>query len=157
MKINWKIFTCVKLHCGECGMYSLKFKSGHNMQHVVPVRHIASKESLRWLELWPSMNFGPGFMNQSSHVNGRMTTCRITTKTIQYDKVNQAIVTHNFYQLPVAFSWFTSILHNDWVDPGGPVVIILASGSEVHGFDPGRGRWIFSERKNPEWLPLEWK
>ena len=36
------------------------------------------------------------------------------------------------------------------VDPGGPVVIILASGSEVRGFDPGRGRWIFSERKNPE-------
>ena len=36
------------------------------------------------------------------------------------------------------------------VDPGAPVVIILASGSEVHGFDPGRGRWIFSERKNPE-------
>ena len=37
------------------------------------------------------------------------------------------------------------------VDPDGPVVIILASGSEVRGFDPGRGRWIFSERKNPEY------
>ena len=37
------------------------------------------------------------------------------------------------------------------VDPGGPVVIILASGSEVRGFDPGRGRWIFSERKNLEY------
>ena len=36
-------------------------------------------------------------------------------------------------------------------DPGGPVVIILASGSDVGGFDPGRGRWIFSERKNPEY------
>ena len=34
--------------------------------------------------------------------------------------------------------------------PGGPAVIILASGSEVRGFDPGRGRWNFSERKNPE-------
>ena len=31
------------------------------------------------------------------------------------------------------------------------MVIILFSGSEVHGFDPGRGRWIFSERKNPEY------
>ena len=31
------------------------------------------------------------------------------------------------------------------------MVIILASGSEVRGFDPGRGRWIFSERKNPEY------
>ena len=38
-----------------------------------------------------------------------------------------------------------------FVDPGGPVVIILASGSEIRGFDPGRGRWIFSERKNPEY------
>ena len=37
------------------------------------------------------------------------------------------------------------------VDPGGPVVIILDCGSEVRGFDPGRGRWIFSERKNPEY------
>ena len=37
------------------------------------------------------------------------------------------------------------------VDPGSPVVIILASGSEVLGFDPGRGRGIFSERKNPEY------
>ena len=31
------------------------------------------------------------------------------------------------------------------VDPGGPVVIILATGSEVREFKPGRGRWIFSE------------
>ena len=38
-----------------------------------------------------------------------------------------------------------------WVDPGGLGVIILASGSEVRGYDPGRGRWIFSERKNPEY------
>ena len=37
-----------------------------------------------------------------------------------------------------------------YVDPGGPVVITLASGSEVRGLKPGRGRWIFSERKNPE-------
>ena len=35
------------------------------------------------------------------------------------------------------------------VDPGGPVVI-LATGSKVRGFKPGRGRWIFSERNNPE-------
>ena len=37
------------------------------------------------------------------------------------------------------------------VDPGGPVVIILAPGSEVRGFYLGRGRWIFSEHKNPEY------
>ena len=39
----------------------------------------------------------------------------------------------------------------DGVDPGGPVVIILTTGSEVRGFKPGRGRWIFSERKNPQY------
>ena len=38
-----------------------------------------------------------------------------------------------------------------FVDPGGLVVIILATRSEVRGFKPGRGRWIFSERKNPEY------
>ena len=37
------------------------------------------------------------------------------------------------------------------VDPGGPVVIILATGSEVRGFKPGRSRRTFSERKNPEY------
>ena len=46
-----------------------------------------------------------------------------------------------------AWLWFKNVL----VDPGGPVVIILASGTEVRGFDPGRGRLIFSERKNPEY------
>ena len=39
---------------------------------------------------------------------------------------------------------------NAYVDPGVPVVIILTTGSEVRGFDPGRGRWIFSEHKNSE-------
>ena len=33
------------------------------------------------------------------------------------------------------------------VDPGGPVIIILASGSEIRGFDLGRGRWIFQSIK----------
>ena len=37
------------------------------------------------------------------------------------------------------------------VDPAGPVVIILATGSEVHWFKPVRGRWIFLEHKNPEY------
>ena len=31
------------------------------------------------------------------------------------------------------------------------MVIILAIGSKVRGFNPGRSRWIFSECKNPEY------
>ena len=46
--------------------------------------------------------------------------------------------------LPPAPLWWT-------VDPGCPVVIILASGSEVRRLDRRRGRWVFSERKNPEY------
>ena len=42
-------------------------------------------------------------------------------------------------------------LYNSKVDPCDSVVIILATGSEVRMFKPGRGRWIFSERKNPEY------
>ena len=34
---------------------------------------------------------------------------------------------------------------------GWSVVIILATGSEIREFKPGRGRWIFSERKLPEY------
>ena len=45
-------------------------------------------------------------------------------------------------------SW---VLHRSLFDPVGLRVIILASESEVRGFDPGQGRWIFSERKNPEY------
>ena len=40
------------------------------------------------------------------------------------------------------------------VDLGGPVVIILIIGSKFHGFKPGKGRWIFSERKNPKYVFL---
>ena len=36
-------------------------------------------------------------------------------------------------------------------DQGGPVVIILATGPEVRGFKSGRGSWIFSQRRNPEY------
>ena len=41
-------------------------------------------------------------------------------------------------------------------DPGGSVVIILASGSEVCGFDSRPGLMDFSERKNPAYDFL-WK
>ena len=37
------------------------------------------------------------------------------------------------------------LMSNKRVDLGGPVAI-LATGSEVRGFNPGRSRWIFSER-----------
>ena len=40
---------------------------------------------------------------------------------------------------------------NVHVDSGGPVVMTLATGSEVRGLKPGRGRWNFSDRKNPEY------
>ena len=49
-----------------------------------------------------------------------------------------------------------NIATNEVDDPGGPVVIILATGSEVRGFKPGQGRWIFSENKNSEYIFL-WK
>ena len=52
----------------------------------------------------------------------------------------------------VLFSiFYSTIFYTLRVDPGDPVVIILATGSEVRDFKPGRGRWIFSERKNPEY------
>ena len=37
------------------------------------------------------------------------------------------------------------------VGPGGLGVIIFATGSKIRRFDPGRGQWIFSERKNLEY------
>jgi hypothetical protein len=37
-----------------------------------------------------------------------------------------------------------------FVDLGGLVVSVLATGPKVRGFDPERGRWIFKGDKNPE-------
>ena len=54
------------------------------------------------------------------------------------------------YQQDGAPLHFANIVRIFLVDLGGPVVIILASGSEVRGFDPGWVRWISSERKTPE-------
>ena len=48
-------------------------------------------------------------------------------------------------------AWTIAISSGDIVDPSGPVVIILATGSEVRRFKPSWGRWIFSECKNPEY------
>jgi hypothetical protein len=38
---------------------------------------------------------------------------------------------------------------NFHVDLGGLVVIVLATGPKVRGFDPDRSRWIFKGDKNP--------
>ena len=43
------------------------------------------------------------------------------------------------------------LIYKQAVVAGSPVVIILATGSEVCGFKPGWGQWIFSEHKNPEY------
>ena len=40
------------------------------------------------------------------------------------------------------------------VDPGRPMVIILATGSEVRGLKPGRSRSIFSDLINSEYAFL---
>ena len=48
-----------------------------------------------------------------------------------------------FFNAPHSYIAYYFII----VDPSGPVVIILASGFEVRGFDPGRGRWIFQSVK----------
>jgi hypothetical protein len=37
-----------------------------------------------------------------------------------------------------------------FVDLGGLVVSVLATGPKVRGFDPDRGRWISKGDKNPE-------
>jgi hypothetical protein len=37
-----------------------------------------------------------------------------------------------------------------YVDLGGLVVSVLATGPMVRGFHPDRGRWIFKGDKNPE-------
>ena len=47
--------------------------------------------------------------------------------------------------------WSPLTISKQVVDAGGPMVIILATGPEVRVFKPGRSRWIFSERKNPEY------
>ena len=64
-------------------------------------------------------------------------------------KVTRRGQKHQFFK-PDMVVLYTQYVTLVFVNHGGPVVIILASGSEICRFDPGRGRWIFSKRKNPE-------
>ena len=45
---------------------------------------------------------------------------------------------------------FFKVRSSSYVDLGGLLVSVLATGPKVCGFDPGRGRWIFKGDKNPE-------
>jgi hypothetical protein len=45
---------------------------------------------------------------------------------------------------------YTPIYICIYVDLGGLVVTVLATGPKVHGFDLDRGRWIFKGDKNPK-------
>ena len=65
----------------------------------------------------------------------------------------------NFFPYPLTFSIFYNLVsisptglfytsfQNMLVDPDGAVVIILPTGSEVCGFKPGWGQWIFQSVK----------
>ena len=63
----------------------------------------------------------------------------------------------NFLNYHVVSSLFvlniflSTLFSSTLVEPGGPMVIILVIGSEIHEFKPGRGLMDFSERKNPEY------
>ena len=67
-------------------------------------------------------------------------------RTAHHDRPSVRFIsyTETIVQYPIATITST-------VDPGGPVVIVLTTGSEVRGFKPGRGQWIFLQRKNSEY------
>ena len=76
--------------------------------------------------------------------NGRCKSANCLIFLIQFEV--QYINTANFHYLGYnRHARYIVKIH--FVDPGGSVVIILSSGSEVRGFDPGRGRWIFQSVK----------
>ena len=91
--------------------------------------------------------------NTTSHVELSHFSCLLyivflldpLTRSARYD--DQRIPKHTRYHCTM---WWYTRSPIPGVDPGGPVVIILSSGSEIRGFNHGQGRWIFSERKNPE-------
>ena len=81
-----------------------------------------------------------------SEINISILSQRTCAVSPTFCKVNKFAVTkerdvqvYNYWRKPSNGNAHLSLLH------------ILASRSEVRGFDPGRGRWIFSERKNPEY------
>ena len=71
-------------------------------------------------------------------------------KIIQFKyKLVHCDILRNYYKQNSALHYMHDAVYS--VDPSGPVVIILYSGSEVRRFKPRQGWWIFSERKNPEY------
>ena len=71
---------------------------------------------------------------------------RSYTEAVNVQRKLRLSLTLNYEKL---YSSLNILYIKIFVDPGGPVVIIPASGSEVRGCDPCRDRWILSERKNP--------
>jgi hypothetical protein len=51
---------------------------------------------------------------------------------------------------PQGLNYLLHQLSTYYVDLGGLVVSVLATGPKVRGFDPDRGQWIFKGDKNPE-------
>ena len=58
------------------------------------------------------------------------------------------LINYPMYKIYLITFWVSTKLQ---VNSGDPVVIILATGSEVGGLNPDRVRWIFSKRKNLEY------
>ena len=77
------------------------------------------------------------------YINEKYKRAKITRKRQAFSySAHSGIVLHtNMFITEI------ELLLSEMVDPGGPVVMILTSRSEVRGFDPGRGRWIFQSVK----------
>ena len=81
-----------------------------------------------------SLHDGLHFFSKNCNSTQRKNLLRVAnSKSINWErnyKLREATGSYRIYSIPD-------------VDPGSTVVIILANGSEVRGFKPGRGRWIF--------------
>ena len=104
--------------------------------------------------LYPRVNVANNVHSQSTTVTPyRMKTKGAKTGLLIADNRDKKVLSlqplsvHILYTVPmsrgfegVAFILQCRLMFRfTWVDPGGPVVIILASGSEVPGFNPDRG------------------
>ena len=89
---------------------------------------------------------GHGYVRSGGRVS-RKRACEREVKLRYWDDKNVNILhrNHSYKNTKILANtrWLCTVSTKPSVDSVDPVVIILASGSEVRGFDPRRGRWIF--------------
>ena len=137
----------VNIHVGAqgvqvCDIYLLvRGRTTWNCKYLINLRqnnNFSSYITLSWEVYWKRRVWNPRTLRPCKSVTNKVSYFLLFSGKISFD------IRHGFTVIPDGF--------------GGLVVSILATGTRVRGFKPGRSRWIFrASGKSSVCLPSEGK